>query len=116
MRSILSKVQSFREAFRTELRVCERCGRGKPQLHEITQGYGRRVRALGCRSLIVGLCSRCHREIHSMGLLGKITCLAIIYLRRPKDYSLQMFWEVNGRCWPDQEEVVDAAKKILREE
>lgn len=116
MRSILKQVRSFRDAFREELGRCELCRKGKPQLHELTQGYGRRTRALGNRSLVVGLCGNCHRKIHLMALKGKILCLALLRLRRPADYNLQTFWEVNGRRWPDNEEVMEAYDTLMREE
>lgn len=115
MRSILRQVLSFREELREELGRCEYCRRGKPQLHEIVQGHGRRIKALGNRSLIVGLCSKCHAKVHTMGLAGKILCLALLRLRRPEDYNLQTFWEVNGRRWPDNEEVMEAYDKLIRE-
>lgn len=112
MQIILTALRPFREAFRKELERCELCRRGSPQLHEIAQGYGKRVKALGDRSLIVGLCSGCHRRVHSMGLKGKVLCLALLLLRRPQDFNLPNFWSVNGRVWPDPEEVWEVSKTL----
>lgn len=65
------------------------------------------------RRLIVGLCWDCHAKIHSLGLPGKIECLAILCLRRPEDYDLEHFWKINGRRWPDAEDVAAAMFELL---
>jgi len=93
---------------RKEIGRCEWCRRGRIFLHEIAQGFGKRHLALDKRGLVIGLCFDCHRKIHSLGLKGKVIGLAILRARRPQDYNLQLFWEVNGRRWPDHEEVLAA--------
>jgi len=95
--------------------VCERCLRRKPCLHELTQGSGKRDKALDNRSLIIGLCWDCHRFIHSLGMAGKVLGLAILLLRRPQDFDLALFWKVNGRRWPDMEEVIQQKELIGHE-
>jgi len=91
------------------------CGRGKPCLHELTQGYGRRDIALDQRGLIIGLCWNCHRIIHTLGLKGKVMGLAILLWRRPQDFDLSLFWKVNGRRWPEQEDVDEKLREARGE-
>lgn len=111
---LLRAISPFREALQKEIGRCELCLRGKPALHELTQGYGRRVQALAERGLILGLCWKCHHRVHSMGLRGKLLCLALLKIRRPADYNLGLFWEVNGRRWPDAEEVAEFEKQVIK--
>ena len=110
--ALLKRVGPVRAALREEIGRCERCRKRQVRLHELTQGFGKRYKALGDRSLIVGLCDTCHALIHSMGCAGKIECLAILKTRRPADYCLQRFWEMNGKRWPEPEEVAAAAKVL----
>ncbi len=112
MAALIKEIKPFREAMRKEIGRCELCRSGKVSLHEIAQGFGRRRLALDKRGLIVGLCEGCHRMVHSMGLKGKVLCLAVLLARRPADYNLQLFWEVNGRRWPDHEEVLAALETL----
>lgn len=111
----MEEVRQFRQSLRLELKTCERCRRRKPALHELTQGHGKRDVALDQRSLIIGLCWDCHRHIHTLGTAGKVLGLAILMLRRPQDFDLPLFWKVNGRRWPEQEDVDEKLREARGE-
>lgn len=99
----------IRKQIVAEVERCEWCGRYfSLACHEIGRGSSR-LQAQDQRSAILVLCNAphgtkpcCHEVV---GNWPREKQLALLLLRRGGDYSLEKFWEVTGRRFPEQEDV-----------
>ena len=111
-RRLNAAVAPFRQAMKERIRRCEYCLHpADPQwltLHELARGV-HRAKALDKPFALLCL----HWTHWEVG--GKLTCchsivqaeplarqLARLYMVRASDYSLEDFWELRGRRFPDQ--------------
>lgn len=93
---------------------CERCGRPSDTLacHEIARGMHRQA-ALDAAYAILVLCNpQCHEEVSSY---SRARQLALLYHARPSDFDLPAFWKLTSRRWPELDEVMIEAKKLIEE-
>lgn len=116
-RQRLAEAQPACNEFRSSVDLCEWCKQpervvGVFQMHEISRG-GDRMKSRGVRALSLMLCLLCHQEIPR---LPRAAQLALVYLNRPGDYSLEIFHAVTDRCYPNQSEVDLWIRRLLRNE
>lgn len=112
-RARLKEVAQFRQDFRAELGKCEWCQKKKPILHEIARGTADRKKALDARYAILGLCDPgCHQIV---GEWPRAKQLALLLLRRPKDFDLPAFHAMCDRNWPQIEDVLSWAEQLQGE-
>src|SRR5262245_55487868 len=105
-------VHEWRAAFREELGYCELCGRSGPILHEISRDCDR-ARSLCERSCILGLCwEPCHSLV---GSWPRSKQLALIKIKRPGDFNLEVFYRITARRWPYLEDI-ESHERELRQQ
>lgn len=108
------QAREWRAAFVEELKVCEWCRKRKPIVHEIARGSGHRLKAMVTRYATLALCDPgCHQEV---GLWSRAAQLALLKLRRPKDYDIAKFWELTARRWPYEEDVQACYERLKSED
>jgi hypothetical protein len=97
-----------------EIGKCEACGRHKRlneiACHEIASGTGLRQKALTARFAILVLCWECHPKVQ---IQSKAKQLARLYLNRQADYSLELYWQLTSRRYPEQEDVDAEIENLL---
>jgi hypothetical protein len=83
---------------------CDWCGcRCRPDEHHIAQGASRKPAGHN-PACILWLCRKCHDDLHADRFKRQIG-LAILMVRRPAQFSLDEFYRVTQRRWPDRKDV-----------
>jgi hypothetical protein len=93
---------------------CERCGRPSDTLacHEISRGC-LRSKSLDKAYAVLVLCNpQCHEEVSNW---SRARQLALLYHARPSDFDMRAWWRLTGRHWPEVEDVMLEAKKLIEE-
>ncbi len=102
--ALLATVEPIRNALRERVAVCEWCLNTDSGLcvHEIARGQHRSV-ALDKPFATLVLCDDCHRDMHDLPAAHAV-CIGLALLRysRPEDWSLERFYQLTARRWPDE--------------
>jgi hypothetical protein len=103
-----------RDALRS-LGRCEWCStdRHKLDVHEVANGASRGA-ALDQLYALLLLCRRCHDDLHRLPKDAAVCIgLALIRNSRPEHYSLDSFYKITARRWPDESTVEIWWRRIL---
>ena len=110
MRTVSKRRQALNsdvEHWRTKLRAvgyCEWCGSDRHglEIHEVSGGSTRALELDKPFSTVL-LCERCHADLESLPKNHAVCIgLALIRYSRPEDYSLDSFYRLTARRWPDE--------------
>ncbi len=105
--ALLATVEPIRNALRERVAVCEWCLHGDRvlQVHEIARGQFRQD-ALGKPFASLVVCAACHQDLHDLPAAHAV-CIGLALLRysRPEDWSLERFYQLTARRWPDEDMV-----------
>jgi hypothetical protein len=84
---------------------CDWCRRPGAHEHHVANGPSRAF-SKGEMGLVCFLCISCHQELHSMRKAHAVCIgLALIKYNRPDFYSLELYYKVTRRRWPDESDV-----------
>ena len=90
---------------------CEWCGDScQTEEHHIAQGKDRKF-AIDNMACVIFLCHDCHQKIQGIRD-SRMIGLAILMVRRRDDFSLQEFYRVTERRWPDLKDIHQWRKRL----
>ena len=107
-------VAPWRDNLRRHVGRCEVCLKSKSpeniDVHELVPGYVRSKALDKCYAVLCA-CRTCHNKLEAMTIPNQ---LAYLYIARPSDFELPLYYELIGRNWPDWDEVYKFVRQITQ--
>lgn len=108
------EVGPWRQNLRERVGRCEMCLRPKSpenlDVHELVPGSSR-SKALDKVFAVLCVCRPCHNDIERLTIPNQ---LAYLYISRPTDFELPLYYELIGRRWPDWDDVYRFVRVITQ--